>query len=707
MRHFWFFLGIEFGNMKIISTTQKFVVASLIAGLGLSGPASMPGWAKQAKKQVITGSVGSYSSSAALAKSGRSTSRLDVSPASKTLKNGLNALRKGKMNRALKARAALKPGRIERKVMAWAIAMKGKGVDAVTLHSIANDLSHWPGQKTMRANLERALVKESNPKNLRVAFGQSQPESDEATIALAQAHAKAGAKRSARAVIAPLWRNDRLTKSQERVIQKTLGSVLTREDYRARAEYLLSKRRIRGAERIAGKAGITRIVKAHAAVERKQKSALSALNAVPRSQKSDPSYLLAKAKHLRQKNKLSAAAKVLLSVKSNKINANSADRYWTEQRILASDLLDSGAPKTAYRLAAHNIAASPSKRIDAEFYAGWIALQKLKHTKTATTHFKRLLSMATTPLSKSRGHYWLGQALAKRGQKNAANEQFSIAARWDTTFYGQLAARKLGKKRIGISKASPSRTDRAVFPRFELVQAIAKLESAGQKNMARTFYRHLARHLKKPGQLALLSARAERQRDYQLALQVGKIGFIRGFNVDTLAWPIGAIPRNTKTSGAGLPLAYAIARQESTFQVDAHSSANALGLLQLLPTTAKRTARNIGIKYSRNRLVTDASYNARLGTAYLNQQMQKFGGSLVLTFAAYNAGPRRAQDWIERYGDPRGKSTEFVINWIEQIPYSETRNYVQRVMENYQVYKARLKGSNLKIDTDLSRGRRG
>ena len=671
--------------------------------LGLSGPV----YGKSSQKRLTTGSVGHYASSTALARSGSNHSKTDVSPASKTLKNGLRALRKKQTGKALKARGALKPGTLERKVMAWAIAIYGKGVNASTLHSIATDLSAWPRQKTMRANLEQALVKESNASNLRLAFNETHPESEKAAIALAKAHLAAGAKKSARATIAPIWTSSRLSKSSEKAILKTFGRVLTKADHRARVEYLLSKKRIRGAQRIAGLAGATRLVKAHAAVERKQRSAAAALKAVPAFQRKDPTYLLAKAKRERNAERLSAAAKTLLSTKRAKIHPNARDRYWTEQRILASDFVDKGAYKSAYRLAANNVAQSPRKRIDAEFYAGWLALRKLNRASTAMNHFNRLIDMASTPLSRSRGHYWLGRALSKAGQKSKASQHFAAAARFDTTYYGQLAARRLGKTKIGISRARPTRTDRAVFSRYELVQAISKLESAGQKGMARTFYRHLARHMKKPGQIALLAARAERNRDYQLSLQVGKTAFSRGFNVDTLAWPLGAIPKKTKTSGAGLPLAYAIARQESTFQIDARSPANALGLLQLLPTTAKRTAQKIGLRYSRNRLVTDPSYNARLGTAYLHQQMQRFGGSLILTFAAYNAGPLRASQWIERYGDPRGKPLNFVIDWVEKIPYAETRNYVQRVMENYQVYKTRIKGSRLNIDADLRRGKRG
>lgn len=659
----------------------------------------------QAHPVYAASSGNTYASTGALAKGAAKSGVRDIAPASNTLKRGLKALDKRDMKAALAARSALRAGTLERKVMAWAIAMNGRGVDPMLLNTIASDLANWPGAKTMRGNIERALVNSADTNSLRVAFSQAQPETDEAAIALAFAHAKAGQRKAARKAIAPVWHKSKLTSSQEKSILKRLGGVLTKADHRARVEYLLSRNRLRGAGRLASKAGMTRLVAARVAVQRKSRNASKVLAAVPAFQRKDPLYLFSKARHLRHQDKLSAATKTLLAVSPKSIHPNARDDFWTEKRILASDLLEAKRYKSAYRLASRNVAGSATKRIDAEFYAGWLALRKLKDAGTAQRHFARLLEMATTPLSKSRGHYWMGRALSKAGSKKSAVEHYAHAARHDTTFYGQLAASRLGRNSIRVSKARPTRTERSQFTRFELVQAIKKLESAGHPRRARTIYRFLSRHMTSPGELALLSARAEKRRDYQLALQVGKIGFRRGFDVDNLSWPVGAIPRKTKTSGAGLPLAYAIARQESTFQVDARSSANALGLLQLLPTTAKRTAQNIGIKYSRNRLVTDAGYNARLGTAYLSKQMDTFGGSFVLTFAAYNAGPGRAKDWIERNGDPRGKSVDYVVDWIEKIPFSETRNYVQRVMENYQVYKTRLKGGKLTIERDITRGR--
>ncbi|MEN0041890.1 MAG: transglycosylase SLT domain-containing protein, partial [Pseudomonadota bacterium] len=478
------------------------------------------------------------------------------------------------------------------------------------------------------------------------------------------------------------------------------------DDHRARVEMLLSKRRLRGAERIAGKAGATRMVAARIAVERKKRDAGRRIAAVPASQQKHPMQLLTKAMHDTRRERITAASNALLAIDPRSLSAQAADQVWRQQRIVISDLLEANKTRLAYRLAAHNTPQSDRRKLDQAFKAGWIALRKRGDAKTARSHFSRLVKIAGTPLSRSRGHYWLGRSYAAQGRKSDATTSYERAAKHDTTYYGQLAAQELGRKTIDISKGRASAQDRSNFAGYELVKAIAKLESAGHGDRARTIYRHLGRHMKDTGELALLAARAEKRGDFQLSLQVGKSAFLRGRGADQLAWPLGAISTQTKTSGAGLPIAYAIARQESTFQIDARSPANALGLMQLLPATAKRTARSLGIRYSRQRLVTDASYNARLGTAFLDQQMDRFGGSFILTFAAYNAGPGRADEWIERFGDPRGAKLYTVIDWVETIPFSETRNYVQRVMENYQVYKTRLKGGRLTISEDLRAGRR-
>ncbi|MEL7429091.1 MAG: lytic transglycosylase domain-containing protein, partial [Pseudomonadota bacterium] len=412
-------------------------------------------------------------------------------------------------------------------------------------------------------------------------------------------------------------------------------------------------------------------------------------------------YLFARIEHARRTENWKLATELLLGAPTNPAVLVNGDEWWVERRIVSRKLVEQGQYKTAYRIAANHSAQSASDIIEAEFHAGWYALRYLNDRGTAQRHFAKMLGHSTRPISIARSHYWMGRA--KTG--NAAAAHYRQAGVHQGTFYGQLALHELGQKRLVIAKPDVSSTDRNNFENRELVRVIRRLEETGNGGWTNGFYLHLARTLNSPGELAILSANAERQGNFQLALQVGKIANGRGLAVDTLAWPIGAIPGSAKIRADDMALAYAISRQESAFNKAAVSPANARGLMQLLPGTAKAVARKRGYSYSHARLTQDAAYNATLGTAYLNDQMAEFGNSYVLTFIAYNAGPRRVGQWIERFGDPRGKPLYDVIDWVEMIPYSETRHYVQRVLENYQVYKARIAGSRLTLAQDLTRGR--
>jgi soluble lytic murein transglycosylase len=297
----------------------------------------------------------------------------------------------------------------------------------------------------------------------------------------------------------------------------------------------------------------------------------------------------------------------------------------------------------------------------------------------------------------------MGRA-SEAGAPGKSGEYYAKAASYPTTFYGQLAGEKLGRKMLNVSYPAPTPADRQRYLSREAVQAIARLDAAGHGWRANGLYLALADQLQSPGELAILSAQAERSGDHHLSLQIGKIAYSRGVDVAALAFPLGVIPGNANISGSGKALAYAIARQESAFNPAAVSAADARGLLQILPGTAKAVAQRHNIAYSKDKLTADPSYNATLGAHYLGEQIDAFGGSYIMTFIAYNAGPKRVPEWIERYGDPRGKSIDAVVDWIERIPFPETRNYVQRVMENYEVYKARL-GQPADIERDLISGR--
>lgn len=217
-------------------------------------------------------------------------------------------------------------------------------------------------------------------------------------------------------------------------------------------------------------------------------------------------------------------------------------------------------------------------------------------------------------------------------------------------------------------------------------------------------YLALAASLETPAELQLLAEKALKDHGATLALAIGKTALRQGHDPGLAAFPLGAIPETADISGAGKALAYAIARQESAFNPQAVSPANARGLLQLLPSTARRVANKYKMAYAEEKLIEDPAFNATLGSHYLGEQIDTFGGSLIMTFAAYNAGPNRVDQWIRRYGDPRGKDVDAAVDWVERIPFTETRDYVQRVMENYQVYKILL-DQKADIVADITAGK--
>jgi soluble lytic murein transglycosylase len=456
------------------------------------------------------------------------------------------------------------------------------------------------------------------------------------------------------------------------------------------------------AERVSALAQAPELLAAWKAVNGNAKDAGALLEAVPPAQRS-ASYVYLQAKFLRRTGKYKGASAVMKTAPREAGALVDPDAWWIERRVLSRELLDIGDPRGSYEIAAAHSAESPVPAADAEFHAGWYALRHLGEAETASRHFARIAEIAEGPISLSRAYYWLGRA-AEAGGPGDAKAYFEKAAVYGTCFYGQLAVQRLGRAELAVAAPEPSAADREIFESREPVRAIRRLEQAGYQAQADMLYRELADKLTSPGELALLAAMAEQRSNHFLALRVGKIAAGRAIDVGALAHPIGAIPTSAAIDGAGTALAYAVARQESEFNVGAVSGAGALGLLQLLPGTAREVAQRSGLPYSKDRLVTDAGYNATLGAAFLSEQLGRFNGSYVLTIAGYNAGPRRAAEWAERYGDPRGKDLDTVVDWIERIPYTETRTYVQRVMENYQTYKMRLSG-RFDIAQDLVEGR--
>ncbi|OCO98201.1 MULTISPECIES: lytic transglycosylase domain-containing protein [unclassified Ensifer] len=626
-------------------------------------------------------------------------------PVSSDLKAGLDALSSKQPAAAIAARNAMGEGTLDRHILTWAIAVSGqRGVPSLEIADAQRELRGWPGLKSLRANSERALYRENPPAaDVLAAFGNTQPETTEGTLILARALVARGQTDAAAKRLRAIWQGEALDKDTETKILTEFSGLLTAGDHQRRMAMLLYRNRVEQAERFGDLGKAQSLYRAWAAVSRGGDKATALIAAVDPSWRKDPAYLFIQIEALRKDKKYAEAAKLLSRMPKDSGALVNPGEWWVEQRVVSRGLLDAGDFRGAYRIAAGHLATEATDVVDAEFHAGWYALRGLEDPATAARHFRRILDVSNRPLSASRAWYWLGRS-AEAGGPGTAGEYFTNAARYPGTFYGQLAAARLGRKTLNVAYPAPTADDRARFENREAVRAITRLETAGHAWRADSLYRALADELTSPGELALLSARAEKTGNHQLSLQVGKIAFGRGIDVAALAFPVGVIPPNANIDGSGKALAYAIARQESAFNPAAISTANARGLLQLMPGTAKGVASRYGLAYSQDRLTSDAGYNATLGAHYLGEQINSFGGSYILTFIAYNAGPRRVPEWLGRYGDPRGKPIDEVVDWIERIPFQETRNYVQRVMENYQVYKSRL-GQKADIVEDLRMGR--
>ena len=624
------------------------------------------------------------------------------------LKLALKFLDNGDPAAATVAAYAL-PDPIDIKIVDWLVATSGSdAVPASRILTISQKLHDWPGQGLLRLRYEQAVAREDlAPADVIKALGASPPSSDSATIALAQAYVANGRPKDAVALVRSFWRTEDISQANEKTVLSEFGDLLTAADHKARMDRLLYEGRSDEALRVAALLGKDQIALAKAVVStiKNRKTAYKELTALPGSVRDDPLALYSRIQALRRAEKTDDAANLILSAPRDAGKLVDPDAWWIERRLISRALIEDGEAKLAYRVVTGHSAESATYRAEAEFHAGWYALEFLHDPTTAANHFAEIATISTMPLSLSRAEYWMGRAAAAAGDKAGATVHFKRAGAYPTTFYGQLALARLGNTQLRLSQPPAPGTDaRDRFANRELVKVIRHLEAAGRESSVGLFYRHLADTLKDPAEISLLAAMAATDGQYQTALQIGKTAAVRGMPVETLAFPTSAIPAATKTPKVEKSVVYAIARQESAFNPAAISRAGARGLLQLMPTTAKQVAKNLGMPYSKTRLTSDAAYNATLGAAHLGDLVDDFGGSYVLTFAAYNAGASRVAQWVKQHGDPRDPKID-VVDWIEMIPFTETRNYVQRVMENLQVYRARLGEPALVIEADLRRGK--
>ncbi len=678
--------------------------------------------ADTAESSVVDSSEAAALSSPA-AEDGDAQTEAEIDPAPPTVDTGINrsmlaeaafkiAIRlfdQGDVNAALLASHAL-PDPIDSKIIKWLVAVyKFKDVSPAQIDEISKELSDWPGQRLLQIRFEQAIeLQESSPEAIIQAFDGKTPVSNDGTLLLARAFVATGEKAKAAALIRPRWREERLSKDLEADIREEFGELLTKSDHKARMDRMLYDERTSEALRAAADLGGDQeeLAKAVVAVIKRDPKAIAGLDDLPVAVQEDPLVVYSRIQALRRAEQFDEAAKLILTAPRDPKVLVDPDAWWVERRLLAREIILKKDYRKAYRLVAGHSAQSAAARAEAEFHAGWIALEFLNEPETAKPHFTVIQTVSTRPLSESRAEYWLGRTAAASGDEAEATRQFKLAAAYPTTFYGQLALARLGAKTLPLTPhPDPDAAAREDFANIELVQVIHRLREIKRDDREESFLQHLAETLDDPTDLYLLNEMAEQSGGHPFALRLAKTAGYRGVAVDTLAFPTKAIPTAAKVGKVDPAVVYAIARQESAFHAGAVSGAGARGLLQLLPGTAKQMAKRAGVRYSKSKLTDDPAYNARLGSHFLDHLLERYDGSYVMTFAAYNAGPSRVTLWVKRYGDPRSPDVD-VVNWIELIPFTETRNYVQRIMENLAVYRARLGEPALSIESDLKQGAR-
>lgn len=365
--------------------------------------------------------------------------------------------------------------------------------------------------------------------------------------------------------------------------------------------------------------------------------------------------------------------------------------FWDERNLLARRMLRAGDPTAAYALASGHRQTGEAA-IDAEFLSGWIALRRLQQPDVAARHFQTLAALSHAAITQGRAHYWIGRAAAAQGDAAGAQAAYALAAAWPTTFYGQLAIRASGDDdaalavRIRAAHDPAWNTEQATaFIGRELARAAALLVAWGEPRRAKAFLLRLGETAPNPAERAMAARMALGLGLPDQAVTIARRAGRDGVMLPETGWPIAVQPPDARVEPA---VTLGLIRQESSFDVQAGSPAGAQGLMQLMPATAASVALRLNEAVNQPALTIDAAYNMRLGTAYLQALLDQFGGALPLALAGYNAGPSRVLDWLAGYGDPRTGGID-MVDWIELIPFNETRNYVQRVIENVVIYAAR------------------
>ena len=568
----------------------------------------------------------------------------------------------------------------------------------------------WPSMGFMRKRAEASLWQVRSDAATVRGFVRDQPISAKGRFALARVLLAEGDRDGAANLVRRSWRSDELSERCEADAMETFRDLLTREDHRARMDKRIGAKDLAGAKRAAQRLGSDELAIVKACAAGGDDKALDLLNDVPAEARSDLGYTLCRMRWLVRHERIDDATGVVLSAAPQNMALQDTDEWWRERRGLARKLLDQGKSEAAYQVVRDAaLPASETYRADFHFMRGWIALRYRNDPAAARAHFAHIDDGSANPIVLARAYYWRGRAAEATGEQAEMRAFYGAAARYPTAYYGQLARARLGFDRAELRAPVPAEAvDDATTLADERVRAADMLYALGERDVVLSFVADLAEESTDVAMLAALAELTGRRNDARAMLQIGKPALARGLALENYAFPTIGIPQHSPIGpGIERSIIYSVARTESAFDQRDRSSANAVGLMQVTPEAGRDTAKRFGVAYDWDRMVSDPVYNTQMGAAELSALLKEYAGSQIMTFAGYNAGRGRVRDWVKLYGDPRDPRVD-AVDWVERIPLSETRNYVQRVMENLQVYRVRFgSGASVASKSDQRPGNAG
>ena len=623
------------------------------------------------------------------------------------VKQAIDLARKGKTGEATTIEKTIGDPTAQKLVEWFILRYQDGDLGFARYSAFIADNPNWPSMGPLRRRAEARLWQDKSDAATVRRFTGDQPSTAKGRLALARALLVAGDRDGAQSQVSVAWRSDELSERAEADALDAFRDILTRDDHRARMDKRIGAKDLSGAMRAARRLGDDdlSIVKACAAVTVSSTEALDLLDAVPTEARQDLGYTLCRIHWMMRHDRYADATRLMLAARSETMPQQDTDEWWRERRVLARKLIDLGEFQTAYQVVRNAaLPANENYRAEFHFMQGWIALRYCNDPATARSHFAHIDDGSANPIVLARANYWRGRAAEAAGDHEKMRAAYEAAARYGTAYYGQLARARLGLDRIELR--SPRQPDPSNGPALsdELVRAANMLYELGERDVVRNFVSDLAEQSVDVAALAALGELTARRNDARAMLQIGKTALARGLALDLYAFPMIGVPHHSPVGPEiDRSVVYSVARTESAFDQRDTSPAKAVGLMQVTPAAGRDTAKRFGVTYDWDRMVSDPVYNTQMGAAELSALLREYRGCHIMTFAGYNAGRGRVQQWVKQYGDPRDPKVD-PIDWVERIPFAETRNYVQRVMENLQVYRVRF-GTDTPVMSKLDQPR--